>query len=191
MALKGQKTKADFIEWEAMKSLILKLERDNDFKFSRLIATGCFLGLRISDILSLKWSDVMGKELLLIVEKKTKKERKISIHNDLKDLLKRHYNELLPSQDEFLFVNRYGIKPISVQYVNMKLKEIFKKYKIAGSYSSHSFRKTLGRQVWKSNNYSERSLILLSELFSHANVSTTKIYLGIQEEAIKNLYLSL
>ena len=33
MALKGQKTKSDFLEWEKMQSLILKLERDGELKF--------------------------------------------------------------------------------------------------------------------------------------------------------------
>ena len=40
MALKGQKTTSDFLEWEKMQSLVLKLERDGELKFALLIATG-------------------------------------------------------------------------------------------------------------------------------------------------------
>lgn len=62
MSLRGQKTTSDFLEWEKMKTLVLKLERDGDFKFALLISCGCYLGLRISDLLQLKWSDLLYKE---------------------------------------------------------------------------------------------------------------------------------
>jgi len=32
MALKGQKTMSDFLEWEKMHNIVLKLERDGDLK---------------------------------------------------------------------------------------------------------------------------------------------------------------
>ena len=62
MALKGQKTKSDFLEWEKMKTLVLKLERDGDYKFALLIATGSYVALRCSDLLSLKWSQILYRQ---------------------------------------------------------------------------------------------------------------------------------
>lgn len=191
MALKGQKTKSDYLEWEKMQTLILKLERDGEEKFAALIACGCYLGLRISDLLQLRWSDLIGREFLNLTEKKTKKERKVTINPELSEILHRLYDEVEPNEDDFIFVNRFGNKPISVQFVNLKLKEIFKAYNIKGQYSSHFMRKTLGRRVWAANNYSEQVLILLSQLFNHSSVQTTKIYLGIREQEISNLYLSV
>lgn len=191
MALKGQKTTSDFLEWDKMKTLVLKLERDGDFKFALLISCGCYLGLRISDLLQLKWSDLLYKEYCELIEKKTKKERKVTINTELAAIIERIYTELNPSMEQYIFVNRFGKKPISVQHVNTKLKEIFKQYNIKGQYSSHFMRKSLGRQVWTKNNYSEQALILLSQLFNHSSIQTTKIYLGIREQEISNLYLSL
>jgi integrase len=191
MALKGQRTKSSYLDWDTMKRVTLQLERDGDYKFSRLVAVGCYLGLRISDTLNLKWQDLLDKDHYIIIEKKTKKERRLTINMELKTLLNRHRMIHQPELDQYLFVNRYGLKPISIQYVNEKLKEIFKNYKIQGQYSSHFMRKTLGRRVWSMNNYSEKSLILLSQLFNHGSVSTTKIYLGIEEEIIADLYMSL
>ncbi|MDO6813254.1 tyrosine-type recombinase/integrase [Tenacibaculum soleae] len=191
MALKGQKTTSDFLEWDKMKTLVLKLERDGDFKFALLISCGCYLGLRISDLLQLKWSDLLYKEYCELIEKKTKKERKVTINTELATIIERIYTELNPSMEQYIFVNRFGKKPISVQHVNTKLKEIFKQYNIKGQYSSHFMRKSLGRQVWTKNNYSEQALILLSQLFNHSSIQTTKIYLGIREQEISNLYLSL
>ena len=191
MALKGQKTKSDFLEWDKMKTLVLKLERDGDYKFALLISCGCYLGLRISDLLQLRWSDLMDKEYCQLIEKKTKKERKVTINPELKETLGRIYLETTVDSSQFIFVNRFGNKPISVQHVNSKLKEIFKHYQIKGQYSSHFMRKSLGRQVWTVNNYSEQALILLSQLFNHSSIQTTKIYLGIRDQEISDLYLSV
>ena len=191
MALKGQKTTSDFLEWERMKTLVLKLERDGDFKFALLISCGCYLGLRISDLLQLKWSDLLNQEYCELIEKKTKKQRKVTINPELTEIIERIHSELNPDVEQYIFVNRFGKKPISVQYVNAKLKQIFTDYNIKGQYSSHFMRKSLGRQVWTKNNYSEQALILLSQLFNHSSIQTTKIYLGIREQEISNLYLSL
>lgn len=191
MSLKGSRTKSDFLEWSKMKNLVLKLERDGDYKFSMLISCGCYLGMRISDLLQLQWSDLLNKDFCELTEKKTKKHRKITINPELKEIMERISKELNPDKDNYIFANRFGTKPISVQYVNIKLKKIFEHYQIKGQYSSHFMRKSLGRAVWCNNNYSEQALILLSQLFNHSSIQTTKIYLGIRDEEISNLYLSV
>lgn len=191
MALKGQKTTSDFLEWEKMQSLVLKLERDNELKFALLISTGSYIGLRISDLLQLRWNQVLNQESFTIVEKKTKKIRRITINQELQVILNRIFIQLEAKENDLMFANRFGDKAFSIQYVNSKLKEIFTSYKIKGQYSSHFMRKTLGRRIWEVNKYSDQALLLLSQLFNHASVSTTKIYLGIRETEISNLYLSV
>ena len=89
MALKGQQTKSDFIEWDKLQSLILKLERDGNRKFALLISIGIYTGLRISDILVLRWKDVVAQEFVEVVEKKTKKFRRVRINQHLKDIITR------------------------------------------------------------------------------------------------------
>jgi integrase len=191
MALKGQKTTSDFLEWEKMQTLVLKLERDGDLKFALLIATGSYIGLRISDLLQLRWNQVLNQDYFTIVEKKTKKTRRVTINPELQNVLSRLFGQLGANECDLMFANRFGDKAFSIQYVNSKLKEIFNSYKIRGQYSSHFMRKTLGRRVWEVNKYSDQALLLLSQLFNHSNVATTKIYLGIRESEISNLYLSV
>lgn len=193
MSLKNQKTQASYMDWDKMTALVHKLEKDGNYKFSLLIAVGCYTGLRISDILNLKWENVLYKNILVLTEKKTKKTRRIHLNPELIKIIDKTYSKLgILDDSEFMFVNRFGTKPINVQYVNRQLKEIFKKYKIRiPNVSTHTFRKTLGRRVWENNDGSERSLILLSELFNHSSVKTTKIYLGIREEEIGDVYLGL
>ncbi len=195
MALKGQSTKAGYLEWDSMLVLLQKLERDEQYKFELLIAVGCFTGLRIGDLLKLRWSDVFNREDLELTEGKTKKVRRIKLNPVLCDIITRLHGRMdIQDDEELLFINKTGAKAINVQYVNRRLKEIANNYNLqipANQTSSHLFRKTLGRHVWTTNNYSEKSLLLLSELFNHSSVSVTKIYLGLKQEEIGDVYLKL
>ncbi|MFA9213049.1 MAG: tyrosine-type recombinase/integrase [Candidatus Methylacidiphilales bacterium] len=191
MSLKGTKTITTFIEWETFKSLIAKMERDKEYKFCLLISIGVFTALRISDLLTLKYSDILDKEILTITEHKTNKIRSIKLNADLLALFNRIYPQLnVKDPNQLIFLNRFGTKAIDKSYVNVKLKEIFCTYKINlnGNISSHTFRKTLGRRIMQQNDYSNQFLILLSELFGHSSVGITRKYLGIQEKEIHSLY---
>ncbi len=194
MSLLNQKTTTTSMEWDQFKSLISKLERDGEYKFCLLVAMGVFTGLRISDLLQIKFNQFIETEFLNIIEKKTKKDRKIKINSDLKEMVERIKLKMNVTNDEqYIFVNKYGTKPIDKSYVNVKLKELLNKYDIhlEGNVSSHMFRKTLGNRALKLNNYSNESMVLLMELFNHSSPDTTKRYLGVRDSEIQSIYDSL
>ena len=77
MSLKYPNTTADCLGCDEAMNLIRKLAKDNNYKMSLLVALGCFTGLRISDILALRWKQILNVEEFTIVEKKTGKKRTI------------------------------------------------------------------------------------------------------------------
>lgn len=194
MSLKGQRTTTTCMDWDQFTSLVAKLERDGEYKYCLLIAIGVFTALRISDILTLRYSHFEGSDILTIQEKKTGKTRRIKINSDLRALISRIKVKRMPMEsDEFIFLNRYGSKPIDKCWVNVKLKQLFKKYdiQIDSNVSSHLFRKTAGNRILRLNNYSNEAVILLMELFGHSSPSITRRYLGIREREIMDVYDSL
>lgn len=194
MSLLGQRTTTTSTDWDDFKSLISKLERDKNYKFCLLIAIGVFTGLRISDLLKLRFNQFVDTDILTIQEQKTQKTRRIKINTDLKQIVERvKVKMVLSNTDQYIFINKYGTKPIDKSYVNVKLKELLKQYGIVleGNASSHLFRKTLGNRVLRLNNYSSESVILLMELFSHSSPAMTKKYLGIREKEILDVYDSV
>lgn len=194
MSLKGQRTTTTSMDWDQFRSLISKLERDKEFKYCLLIACGVFTGLRISDLLQLRFNQFENSDILTVQEKKTGKTRRIKINPDLKAIIERIKGKMVVTNtDQYIFINRYGTKPIDRSWVNVELKRIFKKYgiELEGNVSSHMFRKTLGNRVLKLNNYSHESIVLLMELFNHSSVALTKRYLGIREREILDVYDSL
>lgn len=195
MSLKGQKTKTTFLDWNEMLVLLQKLERDGEYQFLLLFAVGSYTALRYGDLCKLKWNDLKGRDKFSVVEGKTRKQRTIHINQQLSDIIDRMYQKMgIENGDALIFANKAGIKPINIQYVNRRLKQLAVKYRLQiepEEVSTHMFRKTLGRHVWELNDYSEKSLILLGNLFNHSSVKITKTYLGIREKEIGDLYLAL
>jgi len=195
MGLKGQKTKTTYLDWNEMLILLQKLERDGEYRFMLLFAIGSYTALRYGDLCKLKWKELLGRKKLVVVEGKTNKERIIDINPNLSEIVERMYQQMgIENDDELVFASTKGKDALNIQYVNRRLKQLAAKYRLKiepEQVSTHMFRKTLGRHVWESNDHSEKSLILLGNLFNHSSVKITKAYLGIREKEISDIYLSL
>lgn len=70
MSKKFSNTTADYLDWNEMLNLVRKLFNDKKYKMSLFIAIGSFWGLRVSDILTLRWEQILNIEELSIKEKK-------------------------------------------------------------------------------------------------------------------------
>ena len=118
MSLKLSSTTADFLEWDSMLNLVRKLYNDEDYKISLLVACGCFFGLRISDLLSLTWEQLLKSDFELI-EKKTGKKRIIKINSQQQKHIQDCYTKISPNNiNENCFVSQknsvYSIQRINV-----------------------------------------------------------------------------
>ena len=190
MSLKYSSTTADYLQWSEAMNLIRKLARDNNYKMSLLIALGCFTGLRISDILALRWNQILDAEEFTIIEIKTGKQRIIRINMQLQQHIRDCYEHINPvGINAPVLISQKGTV-YTVQRINVMLKEIKKKYRLhIGNFSCHSLRTTFGRQVYNMNSdNSELGLVKLMELFNHSSVSITKRYLGLRQEELLNTY---
>lgn len=193
--MRKKQTATSVMEWNTMLGLTQRLKQDKMYRDYLLITVGCYFGLRIGDLLKLRWYDVADKDELLLKEEKTEKNRRITINSKVSEAVNLCLNEyrLKPRFDEsgYMFANRWG-GPITISYVNKRLKYIFKKYQVAvKNPSSHTLRKTFGKRVYESDNKSERALIYLSEIFSHSSIAITRKYIGITQEQIADVYMSL
>src|SRR5210317_2242324 len=109
MSLKGQRTTTSCMDWDDFKSIIGKLERDGEYKFCLLISIGVFTGLRISDLLTLRYSDILNSDTFQIQEKKTKKVRSIKVNKDLREIVERIVKKSnIQDLNEQIFLNKYG-----------------------------------------------------------------------------------
>ena len=190
MSLKYSTTTADYLVWSDAMNLIRKLAKDGNYKMSLLIALGCFTGLRISDILALRWEQILSTEEFTIIEKKTGKKRVLRLNSQLQQHIQECYEHIQPiGMKAPILVSQKGTV-FTIQRINVILKEIKRKYRLkVKNFSCHSLRKTFGRQVYNMNSEnSELALVKLMELFNHSSLAITKRYLGLRQEEILETY---
>lgn len=190
MSLKNSYVTSDYMEWDSMLSLVRKLYRDKEYRLSLLIGCGSFFGMRISDLLTLTWAMLLDDEKFVIIEKKTGKRREIRINSNFQ----KHISDCLKAlgivdKNEKCFISRKKTV-YSIQRINVLFKFVKTKYNLKiEHFSTHSMRKTFGRQVVEvAGENSEFALIKLSELFNHADVQTTRRYLGLRTEELLETY---
>ena len=185
MSLKGKITTSDYIDFNRCMNVGQKLIKEKKKAILGLyIIVSINTGLRISDILKLKWEDFEGDTLKLI-EKKTGKFREIQINQSIKLAISKFNKE-----DGYIFISQKG-SVFSVQQINVLLKKTFYREAKTLNVSSHSLRKSFGRRVYLNDNESSRSLIYLSELFLHSSEKITRQYLGIRQQELNDIYLNL
>ena len=190
MSLKYTKTTADYLQWDEAMNLIRKLAKDGNYKMSLLIALGCFTGLRISDILALRWKQILHVSEFTITEKKTGKQRTLRLNPQLQRHIAECYEQINPiGTSAPILVSQKGTI-FTIQRINVMLKDVKKKYRLrVGNFSCHSLRKTFGRQVYTmSGDNAELALVKLMELFNHSSIAITKRYLGLRQEEILETY---
>ena len=121
-------------------------------------------------------------ERFVRIEKKTDKERILVMSTKLKEVLDIVYEAQASSPSSYILTSQKtnGLKPMSIQYFNRILKGIMKEYKVRyiGNPSSHMLRKSwvVGSIKKGFENGDHLSLIKVSRLVGHANISTTLKY---------------
>lgn len=195
MSAKNSKTECAPLDWEQFLLLCDRLRKSNEHLFHLLIAIGCYCGLRINDILQIRWIDLLNKQDFEVTEKKTGKWRKITLNESLQTTIQLCYDKIHDKRNlsisNFIFINRNG-KVLTRQYVNRKLHMLFQQHRVkCANPSSHTLRKTFGMRVYEVNNRSEAALVLLSSVFNHNSISVTRRYIGLSQQQIDNAYLNL
>lgn len=200
MAKKGQLTTAEWLEYGEYQRLLTCLHNDKEYLWETYARLGFCTGCRISDILTMKWKDVLAAECT-VIEKKTGKARKVNFNESVHTRLAELYQlQGSPDTDNLVFESPtakwhtvyHKPHPFSQQHVNLKFREFKKRYGIhIGNFSSHTFRKTFGRYVYDSLGRTEESLVLLNKIFRHSSIAMTKVYIGITDDEIKSVFDSI
>ena len=176
---------SDYLSTDELHRLIRYFKKLGNLRMCLLIEFGVKTLLRYSDLSRIQWNDIIGKDTLILNEKKTGKRREISIGKTLRESIETSYNELKqPNKEELVF-------QYTLQHTNLLLKEGAKEAKIRNkNISTHSMRKSGSRFIWENNGHSDEYLIKLSSILNHSSTSLTRRYLGISRQEIKDIYQS-
>ncbi len=184
----------DFQEFESLSSVkkipkaISKSQMEQifeDLKKSKQTNAGLYIlilkliylsGLRISEALNLKWSDINHQDNSIYVYGKGSKERKVFIINDYLIQLKN-----LEKNNQYIFtINK---KKISTRSVNKFLQNCYDNSLIKNKLSSHIFRHSFATTMLENN----ADIRHIQKLLGHSSISTTEIYTKVAKSMKKRV----
>lgn len=204
MSQKGQKTTTYSLEWDKIVELETKLinrytlfKSKNEAQALLIVSIGCRLGLRVIDNLGLKWGDLSSLrpgDRFIRIERKTGKERILIMSTKLFQVVQLVNKIQKPKSNDYIFTSQKGkgAEHMSIQNFNRLLKRILNEYGIRyiGNCSSHLLRKSwvVGAIKKGFDNGDHLSLIKVSRLVGHSNVSTTLRYTNFETSSALGLF---
>ncbi|WP_413728486.1 tyrosine-type recombinase/integrase [Sodalis sp. RH19] len=143
--------------------------------------------LRISDLLALRFDDVIGKNVFSVPEGKTGKVRQIQVNDVAKDIINRR-RSLYPD-DIYLFQSHSNrCKAIPAPVRRESVAAAFKRAgEAAGNdytVSTHSCRKTRGKVLYDAG----VDIARISQMLNHSSIEVTMRYIGIRKSEIMATY---
>lgn len=135
------------------------------------------LGLRISDILRLRLSDIVKdgeRYRLAITEQITGKARTFTVPLALYQFIRCYcLDHAIPPE--------HRIFPLTERTVQRHLQQVCDYLGYAGI-GTHSFRKYYATEIYKNNGY---NIALVQQLLQHSSTAVTQRYIGIQQQEVE------
>lgn len=145
-------------------------------------------GLRVSEFVNLKLSEVNFKEEILDIIGKGNKERYIpiakSVLNDLEFYIKHYRSEQKISKgaEDFIFLSERDGKPLTRQFIFKMLRETAEKAGIKKNVHPHILRHSFATELIRGG----ANLIAVKEMMGHSSVVSTEIYINLSTKDLKN-----
>lgn len=152
--------------------------KENSERDYVLFMFGIYSGLRISDILPLKIRDVRNVEYIYMREKKTGKEKRFVINDELKKIIKSYIKGR--KDYEYLFKRCKGKnEPITRQRVWQILNDAAHHFDYKENIGCHTLRKTFGYWLYQET----KDAATIMDILNHSDISITKRYIGITQNS--------
>ena len=151
------------------------------FRANERIATALVLegnlGLRISDIVKLKLSDIVsdgGRYRLSITEQKTGKRREFSVPLVIYQYIENYCLRNGIGRNDLIF-------PLTTRAIQKQLALVCEYLGYEGI-STHSFRKWYATEIYRNNGF---DIALVQRLLQHSSAAVTQRYIGIEPQRIE------
>ena len=150
---------------------------------------GC--GLRVSELIDLKMSNINFKESYLKVEGKGEKVRFVPLAAYTAELIKQYIKEIRSKYkinkkcEDILFLNSRG-SSMSRVIVFIIIKELTEKAGINKKISPHTFRHSFATHLLQNG----ADLRYIQEMLGHSSITTTEIYTHLKNEELRDVILN-
>ena len=149
-----------------------------------------FTGIRASELVNLKVSDVFLEDRILKVIGKGNKERIVPFTEQCRDTIKEYVSKLrnnlvaraeIPS--EYLFLNKNGGQ-LTTRGLELILSEMEKKLGLNYGLHPHVFRHSFATHLLEAG----MDIRLIQELLGHDSINATQVYTHLAEKSMQEIY---
>lgn len=150
---------------------------------------GC--GLRVSELIDLKISNINFKENYIMVEGKGEKMRLVPLASTTAEFITnyihtvRNQTKINKKYEDTLFLNSRGTN-MSRVIVFIIIKELTQKAGISKSISPHTFRHSFATHLLQNG----ADLRFIQEMLGHSSITTTQVYTHLKTEELRDVILN-
>jgi site-specific recombinase XerD len=151
-------------------------------KHKLLLLIGYGAGLRRSEIVSLKWADILFDEHQIHVKQgKGKKDRIVMLPYSIVEYL-RNYRQLYPS-DDWVFEGQYKGEALSARTVQQVMHDAVGKAGLEKKATVHTLRHSFATHLLESGT----DIRYIQQLLGHSSIKTTMVYTHITPKAERKI----
>ncbi|MBR5957085.1 MAG: site-specific tyrosine recombinase XerD [Salinivirgaceae bacterium] len=177
---------------EEIKQLIeaVDLGSETGYRNRAILETLYGCGLRVSELINLKLTDLHFAESYLKIKGKGSKERLVPIGHYMRDAITlyiHNYRDTLNiyhKDENILFLNRRGKKMTRVMVFTI-IKDLAAKINLKKTISPHTFRHSFATQLIDAG----ADLKAIQEMLGHESITTTEIYTHLDKEYLRDTIL--
>lgn len=164
------------------------ISKDNGMRDQAMLELMYATGLRVSELLSLKFRNVNMQNGLITVYGKGNKQRSVPVSSFALEFLRKYIDgprkRVKGSKNtDIIFLNRDG-KALSRTYFFMQVKRYAEEKGIDSSVSPHTLRHCFATHLLENG----ASLRAVQEMLGHSNIATTQIYTEVSTKRIMSAY---
>jgi integrase len=158
-----------------------------------IFCLGISTGMRASDLLALRISDVLGEDdianEIVFREKKTGNIEHAQLNSDIQEIL-RDYLQSFEHEDEdgYLFPSQSMYGRLGVKQLYRMFKNVQDDLHLGFHFSTHSLRKTFAYWTIRMHYYDQNIIFSLQDMLNHRDIKNTLYYSGHTKDHLKTLY---
>jgi len=169
----------------------IDLSKKEGLRNRAILETLYSCGLRVSELINLKFSDLFLDEGFIRVTGKGNKQRLVPASPSVKNEIFTYKHEIRDFQDiksgnePYVFLNRRGAKLTRIMIFTI-IRELSNKINLAKTISPHTFRHSFATHLLEGG----ANLRAIQEMLGHESITTTEIYTHLDQRFLREAILS-
>jgi integrase/recombinase XerD len=167
------------------------LSKKESLRNRAILETLYSCGLRVSELINLKFSDLFLDEGFIRVIGKGNKQRLVPASPSVKDEIFtykheiRDFQDIKPGNEPYVFLNRRGAKLTRVMIFTI-IRELSDRINLSKTISPHTFRHSFATHLLEGG----ANLRAIQEMLGHESITTTEIYTHLDQRFLREAILS-